>query len=213
MLSRLALCALALLLAAAPRVHAQEYSPLRWYLMGGANVPLGNTSDLLQSGYNFGFAVTWREPGHPVGVRFDLNYASNNATRELQNQGSVATGLNITGGWADTWSASVNLEAQHLFSRTTYGYVIAGVGAYYTQVQLTEYGYGYVCNPWWGYCYYGNGNAVVASTSTTRFGWNGGVGMAFRLQGPTLFIEARYTRIETSPQPLEFVPITIGLRF
>jgi hypothetical protein len=213
MLSRLALCALALLLAAAPRVQAQEYSPLRWYLMGGANVPLGNTSDLLQSGYNFGFAVTWREPGHPVGVRFDLNYASNNATRELQNQGSVATGLNITGGWADTWSASVNLEAQHLFSRTTYGYVIAGVGAYYTQVQLTEYGYGYVCNPWWGYCYYGTGNAVVASNSTTRFGWNGGVGMAFRLQGPTLFIEARYTRIETSPQPIEFVPITIGLRF
>ena len=213
MLSRRALCALALLLAAAPRVHAQEYSPLRWYLMGGANVPLSNTSDILQSGYNFGFAVTWREPGHPVGVRFDLNYTSNNATRELQNQGSAATGLNITGGWADTWSASVNLEAQHLFSRTTYGYVIAGVGAYYTQVQLTEYGYGYVCNPWWGYCYYGNGNAVVASTSTTRFGWNGGVGMAFRLQGPTLFIEARYTRIETSPQPLEFVPITIGLRF
>ena len=57
------------------------------------------------------------------------------------------------------------------------------------------------------------GNAVVASNSTTRFGWNGGVGMAFRLQGPTLFIEARYTRIETSPQPLEFIPITIGWRF
>ena len=80
-------------------------------------------------------------------------------------------------------------------------------------MQLTEYGYGYVCNPWWGWCYTGTGNTVVASNSTTRFGWNGGVGMAFRLQGPTLFIEARYTRIETSPQPLEFVPVTIGLRF
>lgn len=213
MLSRPALCALALLLLTAPRAYAQEYSPLRWYIMGGANVPLSNTADILQTGYNFGFAVTWREPGRPVGVRFDFNYASNNATRELQNQGSQATGLNITGGWADIWSASVNLEAQHLFSPTTYGYLIGGIGAYYTQVQLTEYGYGYVCNPWWGYCYYGSGNAVVASNSTTRFGWNGGVGMAFRLQGPTLFIEARYTRIETSPQPLEFVPITIGLRF
>jgi hypothetical protein len=213
MLPRLAPCALAVLLGAASPAFAQEYSPLRWYIMGGANVALNNTSDILQSGYNVGFAVTWREPGHPVGVRFDLNYASNNATHELQNQGSAATGLNITGGWADIWSASVNLEAQHLFSPTTYGYLIGGIGAYYTQVQLTEYGYGYVCNPWWGYCYYGSGNAVVASTSTTKFGWNGGVGMAFRLQGPTLFIEARYTRIETSPQPLEFVPITIGLRF
>jgi len=213
MLPRLALCIFAVLLAAAPRGHAQEYSPLRWYIMGGANPPLGNTSDILQTGYTLGFAVTWREPGHPLGVRFDLDYASNNATRALQNIGSAATGLNITGGWADIWSASVNLEAQHLLSSTTYAYLIGGVGAYYTEVQLTEYGYGYVCNPWWGYCYYGNGNAVVASNSTTRFGWNGGVGMAFRLQGSTLFIEARYTRIETSPQPLEFVPITIGLRF
>ena len=32
------------------------------------------------------------------------------------------------------------------------GYVVGGVGAYYTQISLTEYGYGYVCNPWWGYC-------------------------------------------------------------
>lgn len=210
---RLALCAFAVLLAVAPRAFAQEYSPLRWYMFGGANAPLSNTSDILQTGYDLGFAVTWREPGHPLGVRLDVNYASNNATRALLNEGSAATGLNISGGWADIWSASVNLEAQHLITPTTYGYLIAGIGAYYTQVQLTEYAYGYVCNPWWGYCYNGTGNAVVASNSTTRFGWNGGVGMAFRLRGPTLFIEARYTRIGTSPQPLEFIPVTIGLRF
>jgi hypothetical protein len=182
-------------------------------MMGGANPPISQTSEVLQTGWDFGFAVAWREPGHPLGLRLDLNYASNNATKALQNAGSAATGLNITGGWADIWSATLNVEAQHLFSPTTYGYLIGGIGAYYTDVQLTEYGYGYVCNPWWGYCYYGNGDVVVASNSTTRFGWNGGVGMAFRLQGPTLFIEARYTRIETSPQPLEFIPVTIGLRF
>jgi opacity protein-like surface antigen len=210
---RLALCIFAILLTAAPRAFSQEYSPLRWYIMGGANMPLGNTGDILQSGYNVGLAVTWREPGHPLGVRLDFNYSANDATRALLNQGSAATGLNITGGWADIWSASLNLEAQHLFSSTSYGYLIGGIGAYYTQVQLTQYGYGYVCDPWWGYCYNGSGNVVVASNSSTKFGWNGGVGMAFRLQGPTLFIEARYTRIETSPQPLEFVPITIGLRF
>ena len=142
MLPRLALCAFTALLAAAPGAFAQEYSPVRWYLFGGANPPLGNTSDILQSGWDFGFALAWREPGHPLGVRLDLNYASNNATRALLSEGSAATGLNITGGWADIWSASLNLEAQHLFSPTTYGYLIGGIGAYYTQVQLTEYGYG-----------------------------------------------------------------------
>ena len=101
MLPRLALCAFVALLAAAPRAFAQEYSPVRWYLSGGANPPLGNTADILQTGWDLGFGVTWREPGHPLGLRLDVNYASNNVTRELQNQGSAATGLNITGGWAD----------------------------------------------------------------------------------------------------------------
>jgi hypothetical protein len=106
MLSRSALCACAALLAAAPGAFAQEYSPVRWYMMGGANPPIGNTSEILQTGWDLGFAVAWREPGHPLGVRLDLNYAANNATRALQNAGSAATGLNITGGWADIWSAS-----------------------------------------------------------------------------------------------------------
>ena len=86
MLPRLALCAFTALLAAAPGAFAQEYSPVRWYLYGGANPPLGNTSDILQSGWDFGFALAWREPGHPLGVRLDLNYASNNATRALLSE-------------------------------------------------------------------------------------------------------------------------------
>ena len=60
MLQRLALCAFAALLAAAPRAFAQEYSPVRWSVFGGANAPLSNTSDILQTGYDLGFAVTWR---------------------------------------------------------------------------------------------------------------------------------------------------------
>jgi hypothetical protein len=115
MLPRLLLGVFGALFLAAPGAFAQEYSPVRWYLMGGANPPVGNTSDILQTGWNVGFAVTWREPGHPIGLRLDVNYAANNATRALQNAGAIATGLNITGGWADIWSASLNLEAQHLF--------------------------------------------------------------------------------------------------
>src|SRR5262249_40631347 len=74
MLQRLALCAFAALLAAAPRVFAQESSPVRWSIFGGANAPLSNTGDILQTGYDLGFALTWREPGHPLGIRLDLNY-------------------------------------------------------------------------------------------------------------------------------------------
>ena len=214
MWSRISLLALGVMLLAAPRVHAQETSPVRWHIEGGIMQPVGNTNDLLQTGWDFGFGVTFRTPGQPLGIRLDFNYATNNASRTLLNEGSESTGLNITGGWVDQWSGTVNLEAQHLFTNVMYGYLIAGVGAYYTSVQLTEYGYGYVCNPWWGYCYIASGNSVVASNSSTRFGWNAGAGLSFRLQGgSTLFVEARYTQVETSGQSIEEIPITVGIRF
>jgi opacity protein-like surface antigen len=211
---RVMLVAVAGLLAVAPRAHAQETSFVRWHLMGGINEPVGNTNDLLQTGWNLGFGVTFRQPGEPFGIRLEFNYGSNNASSKLINQGGVATGLQVNGGWMDSWSGTVNLEAQHLFSNAMYGYLIGGVGFYYTSVQLTEQGYGYVCNPWWYYCYPGVGNVVVASNSNTRFGWNAGGGLAFRLRaGPTLLVEARYTQIQTSGQSIEMVPITVGLRF
>ena len=214
MFRRVVLFAFAMVIVAVPRVHAQETSPVRWHIMGGVNEPVSNTSDLLHTGWNVGFGVTFRQPGEPFGIRLDFNYASNDASNALINQGGAATGLQINGGWADTWSGSVNLEAQHLFSNAVYGYLIGGIGFSYTSIQLTEYGYGYVCNPWWGYCYAGSGNSVVAANDSTRFTWNAGGGLAFRLRaGPTLFVEARYTQVQTSPQSMEFVPILVGLRF
>ena len=214
MLSRIVLLALGAVVVAAPKAYAQETSPVRWHIMGGVLEPVGNTADLLQTGWDFGFGVTFRNPGQPFGIRLDFNYGSNNATRALLQQGSESTGLNITGGWVDSWNATVNLEAQHFFSNAVYGYLIGGIGAYYTSIQLTEYGYGYVCNPWWYYCYVGSGETVVASNSSTRFGWNAGAGIGFRLaSGPTLFVEARFTQVQTSGQSLETIPILIGMRF
>ena len=81
MLQRVALCAFATLLAAAPGAFAQEYSPLRWYMFGGANLPLSNTSDILQTGYDLGFAVTWREPGHPLGVQTSSKLTRSRSSR------------------------------------------------------------------------------------------------------------------------------------
>lgn len=211
---RIMFVVLSTLFAAAPRVYAQESSPVRWHVMGGVSQPVGGTNDLLLTGWNVGFGVTVRQPGEALGLRLDFDYGSNNATRNLINQGGASTGLQITGGWADSWSGTANLEAQHLFSNAMYGYLIGGIGFYYNSVQLTEYGYGYVCNPWWGYCYIGSGNVVVATNSSTRFGWNAGGGLAFRLRsGPTLLVEARYTQVQTSPQILKMIPILVGVRF
>jgi len=210
-----------LVAAATPAAYAQYYgsnstyeNPVQWYVDGGLNVPAGSASNLLSTGWNFGFGVIFRQPSAPFGLRLDFNYSNNNASAHGLYQAANATGMQINGGWADVWSLTGGGEYRVNFNPTTYGYLLAGIGAYYTQVQLTEVGYGYVCNPWWGYCYVGTGNAVVASNASTRFGWNAGAGVGFKLpSGVTLFVEARYTWIDTSNQRIEYIPVLFGVRF
>jgi hypothetical protein len=202
----------------APASYAQYYynpdtATVRWHIMGGLNQPVGDTEKILQTGWNFGGGVTFHQPDSPVAFRIDLDYAYNNATKYLQSQGSAASGLQITGGWADLWTLTGNIELRFPFSPAVYGYAIAGGGAYYTRVSLTEYGYGYVCNPWWYYCYVGTGAFVVDAHETTKFGWNAGLGVGMRLRGGSqLFVEARFNQIQFQ-QNFEYVPILVGWRF
>jgi Outer membrane protein beta-barrel domain len=220
MLSRRMLLALGVVLAAAtPSAYAQYYgsnyeNPVQWYVDGGLNVPAGNTANLLNTGWNFGFGVIFRQPQAPFGLRLDFNWSTNNASAHALYEASGATKMNIDGGWADVWSLSAGGEYRFNFNPQTYGYITAGIGAYYTSVQLTEVGYGYVCNPWWGYCYVGTGQAVVASNASTHFGWDAGLGVAFKLaSGATLFAEAKYTWIDTSSQTITYIPVLFGVRF
>ena len=72
------------------------------------------------------------------------------------------------------------------FGDTAHGYGLLGIGAYHRYVELTPTALlgVYSCDPWWGYCYPGvvPGQAIVASTSTTKFGWTVGLGVEFQLQ-------------------------------
>ena len=219
---RSTLLTLLALFCLAPVAHAQYYGsggfgpdsrPVQWYVMGGFNQPVGYTNTILQGGYDVGFGVAFRQPGSPLALRLEMNSANNNATRALLNQGQVYTGLQITGGWADIFSFTANGEYRFPLARGVHGYLVAGGGGYYTRISLTTFGNGFVCDPWWGFCYMASGNFVVAEKDVTKFGWNAGAGVSFALRGGTnLFVEARYNEI-VMPQKFEFVPITIGLRF
>jgi opacity protein-like surface antigen len=214
--------ALSTLLWLVPAAQAQEYyggpyrqddRPVSWHVMGGLNQPVGSTDDILQSGWNVGGGVTFHQPRSPLALRLEIDYASNNATHSLIDQGQQVTGLQITGGWADIWSATANVELRMPIAPHVYGYLIGGAGAYYTRISLTQYGYGYVCDPWWNYCYPASGDLIVAEHDDTKFGWNAGAGIAFRLaSGSTLFVEARYNAVQMR-QTFSYVPVVVGLRF
>jgi opacity protein-like surface antigen len=223
MLSRntlLSLLALGACLSAAPAAQAQFYgwgnpdtNPVHWYVMGGVTEPVGNTGNLVQTGWNLGFGMAFTQANTPFSLRLEFQYSDMNATRQSLAQTSQGSGLQVSGGWSEVWTGTLNGEYRVPLSPGVWGYVVAGGGLYYNSVSLTENGFGYVCNPWWGYCYTAVGSYVVDSHSTTKLGWNAGAGVAFRLQGGTqLFVEARFNQMQLG-QAFNYVPITVGLRW
>jgi opacity protein-like surface antigen len=210
------ICAVAGILATTSTARGQE-PRIHWHVMGGYSEPLGKTSDYLQGGYSFGagFSVS-PSANAPVNFRFDFSYGEHNASNRLIDLGQQTTPIQIDGGTGQFWSGTANVAYRVPLAYGVRGYGIAGIGAYHTRVEFTQalpyYG-GYYCDPFYGFCYGGYGNTVVSSNSSTKFGWNAGVGVEFLLPyGNSWFIETRYHRISTST-PIEYLPIEIGYRF
>ena len=206
------------LLATRP-VQAQQDIPLRWHVVAGFNQPVGQTSDLLQGGgYAVGGGFSYKpQRSNPLSLRVDFSYTDNRATRQLLDSGAQQAQAEVDDGHGYFASLTANAVYQVPFGRGVRGYGIAGIGVYHADISLTQrvlYG-GTYCDPYWGYCYPGlaAGDLVVAQQTTTKLGWNAGVGVEFpRYYGQAWFIEARYNRIEAST-PIEYIPITIGYRF
>jgi opacity protein-like surface antigen len=204
------------LLAATSAVQAQE-PPIHWHVMGGYSETLGSTADYLQGGYDLGagFSVspTWLGP---FDVRFDLNYSVHNASIALLNNGQQATNQPIDTGTGSILSGTGNLEYHVPLAYGVRAYGIAGIGAYYTRIELDQTLPFYDPYGFYGYCYwycYGYGEAQVAAHGVTNFGWNAGLGLEFALPyGRSWFIEARYHRINSSTY-IQYLPIEIGYRF
>ena len=67
-------------------------------------------------------------------------------------------------------------------------YLIAGLGAYRTDC-----------------------SGGIGCASTTRYGWNVGLGTKLNLLGAQTFLEARYHRTKRSGSTVQFFPISLGL--
>lgn len=215
--SLLASLILAAGLGVASAASAQQATlpTIHWHVMGGYSDTVGTTSDYLQGGYMLGGGFTLSQGfDNPLDARFDFSYSDHEATNNLLNIGQQATGTEVDDGSGQFWSVTGNLEYHVPIMYGVRVYGIAGIGVYHERVELTQYapgGYYYDCDPFSGYC--DGGEALVASQSQTKFGWNAGLGVDFALPyGHSWFIEARYHRINTDT-PIELVPIAVGYRF
>ncbi len=221
---RQTLVALALVgagLAAAQVAHAQSdyYQPgVSWHIGGGYSSPSGQISDYLQGGYVVTGGFTIGDRRDPFGLRGDFSFSSHNATNNFLNYGTNVTGVQVDSGTGQFFSFSLGPQLRFPLLGGSSLYTYAQIGAYRTSFQLrqTALDGGSYCDPYFGNCYSGlfPGQDVVYDDTRTRFGWDVGLGIETpRYYGHSYYIDASYHRIEASPQAIEYIPITIGIRF
>jgi len=207
--------------APAQNYTEQYYAPqqhVHWHLDTGYVAPTGQISDALDGGWTIGGGFTWQPDfSSPLALRTDLNYSRFGATRQLIGINEALDQTEIDDGYGEIVDLAVDGEYRMPLSPYVTAFALAGIGVAHRRIALTQTVpvAGYFCDPWFGYCDVGlvPGDVVVASDNTTRFAWNAGLGLDFALWGgQTFFVEARFTRMQT-PQPTDFVPIRVGLRF
>jgi opacity protein-like surface antigen len=215
-----------LMLGAAAQAPAQRYveryygpeEHVHWHIDTGYAATTGQITDALDGGWTLGGGLTWQPDfSSPLALRADLDYSRFDATRQLIGINQALDQTQIDDGYGEIVDLAVDGEYRLPLSPYLTGFAVAGVGVAHRRIALTQtvpVG-GYFCDPWFGYCDFGlvAGDEVVASDNTTDFAWNAGLGLDFALGGgETFFVEARFTRMQTSP-PTDFVPIRVGLRF
>jgi hypothetical protein len=190
----------------------------------GFNVPSSDTSNYLNTGYNFTLGG---------GMRFSHGL-SLLAEYQFLNDGlpsAIVAEAGANSGNAHIWSLTLDPVIDLMPKKKTSVYVTGGGGFYrkvtnFSSPQPTQY-----CT--YFYCGIGYQNQVIGHFSSNQGGWNIGGGMTHRFGGMygegrmEVFAEARYLEVmtpavTTSPNGLgvtsvaadtKLVPITFGVRF
>ncbi len=160
----------------------------------------------------------------PVGIELDLAYTDLSMSRSTidrinhmidqapDNEGEISSGS------INNWQISLNLIwGPGENSRGVY--FIAGASVNFLEARLNQTGLVYyppICDPWyWWICYPGGwapGNITVAKQSATQYGYNLGIGYNFDELG-RYYIDFKYQSINTSAGSMEYMPVTIGMRW
>lgn len=181
-------------LAVAPPARAQAQVMPHFGITAGASVPLSSFGDGVNTGYHVGGLVNVPVALSPIGFRGEVGW-----NRFDLSDNSISGNVRMING-------ALNVVMAPSTIMTAKPYFIAGVGAYNVKTSIDQ---GAIATP--------NGlfDPTGRENSSTRLGFNGGIGLAFGLGSVGTLLEARYVTVNgaNGGSSLSFVPISFGITF
>ena len=187
--------------------------------------PTGDAGDVLDDTWGISGGGLYWPSDWPAGIDINLGYASFDISNKALNAINDAIASDpsnsgsVDGGDVTIWQLTVDGIYSLGQSKTTGFYLAGGAGVYWVDAKLTETGLVYYppfCDPYWYWCYPGGvgpGSIVKGSKSTTRLGWDAGVGYSFTPgQLSQFYIEAKYHAVYTG-KTTEYIPVEFGVRW
>ena len=175
------------LLVSAPAVRAQG---AEFALGGGIGVPLGDFDDASKLGWHGLAALSFVPEGWPVGIQVDGSYQ-----QFALDDAAAPIGFSDLKTRLIMGTGNVVFKFKTSEESTFRPYLIGGVGIYNSKVTGQD-------DP-----------GDVLGGGQTDFGLNAGAGFDFKAGGAGLFIEGRFHNVMTDGSDLQFIPITVGIRF
>lgn len=198
-IGRVLLGAASLLLLAAG-ASAQGGPGLRFGVTGGADFPVQDQARVFDTGWNAGALLALNFGDSPFGIRVDGAY------HEIRTKGGLEAFVGAGKARIISGTADLVVGPRH---GAVQPYFIGGAGVYDLRFSGQEID-----------------ASNVFADSTTRFGWNAGLGFAFALapSDVRVFVEGRYTSVSTdgnrfsdsvhaSGRRFTFVPVNVGVIF
>lgn len=177
------------------QLHAQQHK-IRVGFGGGMSVPVSDAGDAYKTGFNGkGFLLVHLGP--LPSLRLDLGYQKFDFAQQFQNPSSGPSADATT----QILSGVAGLHLDLIHVGPVRPYLIAGLGAFNMRSSLDSLG---------------NDTGTV---SRTRFGIDGGAGLAFTLgKRIDAFVEAKVQNIYTEQgmidtKSIRVIPITFGIMF
>jgi opacity protein-like surface antigen len=159
-------------------------------VQGGITLPTGDLSDCCNSGWHVGGFLQYRQPASVVGLRGELQYHRN----DLKDSyiASIDPTSQASGNFSTLYFGGAGvLEVAPQGSGVGW-YILAGAGMYMTKFTVSQ-------------------GSVDVSADKTKFGFNGGAGLRFKMGGASLFVESRYHGVKVEDANYTFLPVSIGV--